>query len=565
MNFEAPVFFAALGILLPVALAFLFRRRRRVVRVPSTLLWRRVAVARVRNRRIRSLARVLAFLACVAGVWALVLAAARPTGAAAGQTLALVVDVSASMGGDEGETPFARAHAHITELLATRGLGDEVLLIAAGPRPTRLAGPTADGAVLARGLAHLEPGLGASDHAAAVALAAALLDGAPDARIELLHDGGWVEGGDVREPAAIGLVERIFGDERRVNVGITAFASRAPEDAVSDDDRAVLVAVANAGFAQREVRVALTAEGVPLAERRVEVPAKGEVDVTFRVRTPARSLRAAVAPADGGDDALRADDHAELALGRSVPPRVHLLMARESMDGEHDARGFFAEQALRAAGVVEIERGLTARPPAALGDQEIVVVVGDAPVVAADAPTLFLASAAGSLPVEVLGSLDADRGETRLRSVDASHALTRGVELDGVAIGAATAVGVPEGARALVELDGGTVVAAGGAGRSAWAYVGVDPSRSDIVLRVAYPVLVANALAVLGGASHVQSARTLPRAEILLRAPAEDATELAAAAPAPLRLPASPPVLLALFAAALLALEGAAWWKGYVR
>ena len=35
----------------------------------------------------------------------------------------------------------------------------------------------------------------------------------------------------------------------------------------------------------------------------------------------------------------------------------------------------------------------------------------------------------------------------------------------------------------------------GGAGRQRWVYLGIDPSGSDLVLRVAFPVLVANALA----------------------------------------------------------------------
>ena len=48
-------------------------------------------------------------------------------------------------------------------------------------------------------------------------------------------------------------------------------------------------------------------------------------------------------------------------------------------------------------------------------------------------------------------------------------------------------------------IDGGTVMIAGGAGRSAWVYHGAEPAKSDLVLRVAFPVVVANALHFVTG------------------------------------------------------------------
>ena len=165
--------------------------------------------------------------------------------------------------------------------------------------------------------------------------------------------------------------------------------------------------------------------------------------------------------------------------------------------------------------------------------------------------------------VTALYAEDAVNHQIALGPVEGRDAILRGVALDGVTIDRALAIDVPPSARALVDLDGGTVVAAGGAGQRAWVYLGIDPSRSDLALRVAFPVMVANALHVALGAGDVQTAQTVSRAEIALRPlplllapPAEPALS-------GIRLPASPALLLALFGAILLALEAFMFRKGW--
>jgi hypothetical protein len=47
----------------------------------------------------------------------------------------------------------------------------------------------------------------------------------------------------------------------------------------------------------------------------------------------------------------------------------------------------------------------------------------------------------------------------------------------------------------------------------------VDLEGSDLVLRVAFPVLVANILSELAGSSQIISAKTAPRSEVTLAVP----------------------------------------------
>lgn len=555
MSFTQPSLMLALALLVPVALAFLVRRNRRIVRVPSTLLYRLAGATTAQNRRFRRIKHLLALLACLGAVGALVLAAAGPHGDTRGETVVFVVDVSASMSAGGSGAPLARAKKHVARSIAGGGARDRYAIVAAGALPSRLAGPCSPGAELDVALDRLVAERGGADVDAAVELAASLVAGNPSARVVVLGDGGESPGAvAVRE---VPVSRRTFAPDVRDNLGIAAFATRPAPDA-RDDEREALIMVATSSDRARVARVTLHADGRELVERRLEVPARGEAEVRVRVLSSITRLSARVRPDDGGRDVLAADDEATLDGAARKAPRV-VLVARTGDEGA--AAAFFVEKALGSAGVKDIVRAapdLGGVEPAA-GD--IAVVLGDGPARRIDAPALYLATRGGSLPYADVKTIGGEA--TRLRSLEQRDALLRGVSLDGVTIEQAAAATGPAGARSLVDLDGGTVLLAGGAGRGAWVYLGIDPAKSDLVLRVAFPVLVANALHALGGAADVIVADTVARSEVTLR-PASSEILGTSEEPEPrLRLPLRPVLLLALLGAALLALEAWAWRKGW--
>ncbi len=573
MNVLSPWVLAGLALLIPVIVAFLMRRRRSVLRVPSVLLWQAAAVRRIRNRRIRYLTRLLALAACLLAVAALVLAAARPRADGPGETVAVVVDVSASMGDGSSDTPLARARRELSRMLWSRRAEDRYVIIAAGQRPRRLAGPTTEGAQLDEALERLAPETGAADLGSAIDLAAALVANRPEPRVVVLHDGGDLAADLPRElPEGVPLQARRFawGDDGAAtpdNLGIVTFAARRPSDLRTEDERELLLVVATSSSELRRAAVTVEAFGVPLGRQEFEVPAGGAAELRLRVETPARVLVARIEPLDGRDEYLTADDEARLVQGAVVPPRVVLVAATDALDSET----FFAEQALRAAGVNEIVRATPDEAHRVARTSDVVVALSRAPVSQPPAPVLYLGTEGGAgsiLPVRGQRELT-DEGEgpetpTRVRSVAANHALLRGVDLQGVTVERALAADVPEGARGLVELDGGPVVMTGGESASGWVYLGIDPQRSDLVLRVAFPVLIANSLALLGGATQVSVARTVPRSEVSLRAGPElgatEAPDLAWAL-----IPRTPSIWLALLGAVLLGTELFTWRKGWTR
>jgi hypothetical protein len=311
-------------------------------------------------------------------------------------------------------------------------------------------------------------------------------------------------------------------------------------------------------------------DGMEVARRVVDVPARGERETQVTVRaSQGAKLMARVEPADGAKDSLLLDDEATITEAAKKPPAAILV---GTFAGEEETTAFFVEKALAATGVREVVR----RAPDVASNQvrtgDVLVALSVGPSSKLDVPAIYLGTKKGALPYGE--PRDLDNGRAHLRSVEAHEPLLRGVALDGLAIERAAAIAPPAGSRALVDLDGGTVVVSSGAGHRAWIYFGVDPARSDVVLRVAFPVFIANAVSALSGASRVAVADTLPRSEIALvpDAPAvhmatpttpEATTSLVPEPDARWRLPIGPPILLAIVAAALLLAEAWMFKRGW--
>ena len=562
MSLDAPALLLALGLLLPLVLAFLFRRRRDALRVPSTLLWQAVSKRRSRNRSLAKLQRWLALLACLVAVGAWVIAAARPRVDGVGRRQLFVIDVSASMGGPGNRTGLARAKERVAAAIRSRSANDAIGLIAAGSTPRHLVGPTDEDAELLAALEGLEAEDAGADLDAAVLLARRLIEGELWGQIEVLSDQATLaargDSGETRwsvpsehPTPTLHRVDRAAVD----NVGISLLTTRAlPGPSLA---REALVEVLSSAPEARQVELRLSVDGVTLAARELRVEPGAATEARFSLRATAGLLRAEIAPTDGGDNALAQDDQASLELLSLVQLRVSIY-AGEASEGHR----FFVERALMASGAELLPAFECAKKtPKGVPDAEkaeIVVALDQAPSCDTGTPTLFLATHRGRLPTGSAVELISENGETALKSVENEHPLMQGVDVDELEIQRAWAIPTHGTSRSLLALDGGSVVTAGGAEQDRWVHVGIDPLGSDLVLRVAYPVLVANALSTLRSADGAQEAPTIPREEIVTRSqPESDPTP--AGAPS---FPVSWSLILAALGAALLSLEGWFWWRG---
>lgn len=456
MTFLAP---AALWLLalLPVVVALHYlRARRRRYEVPALFLWRRAQTAVAKRRRFSPtwlLAAQLAFvtLAAVALARPALLGGERPD-------RVIVVDASASMAAVAAEgTRLDTAREGARELLSGAG---RVALIRAGLDARLLAPLNAEQSDLLGALGELQAGDAAGDLLRAMELATALLPGA-EVHVFTDHD------------AALGAAQVHRVDTTVENVGISAF-----EIGVGQ----AFVAVVASGARPAQVDVALLQDGRQLASSTVLVPGGGTGTVTFPLADVSGVVEARITPPPG--DALALDD---VAYAGSRALEVVTNDAYEPL--------------LRALAAVPLTR------------------VGIAPDAAfrpsADLKVVVRASADGLPPGNYLlfPPRAAEPEYLLVSDWNRAHPLMRFVDLRDVVVGLDPARGAweEEGWQVLARAadltplvrvrddEGGTVV-----------QLAFHPAQSDVVLRPAFPALVANLMGTLETTVRVRLGEPLP-------------------------------------------------------
>ncbi|HKV44233.1 MAG TPA: hypothetical protein VJT32_06090, partial [bacterium] len=255
------------------------------------------------------------------------------------------------------------------------------------------------------------------------------------------------------------------------NVGITAFrAMRAPEGAEG------LVRIDNFSARPRRVPLEVTHDQAPIYRGVLEVPAGGARTAVFPI-TGSGVFHARIAT----HDKLPDDDVASTVLDPAPLPSV-LLVSRGNPYLE------------RLLGVLPVGRAAeTAAAPAAWGGYGVVILdrVDAGPVPPGD--YLLIDTVPPNLPASSTGEVRAPT----FAVWDETDPILRFVNLSGVRIARALAL-APQGGR----------VVAGGDVPLLWAYegggirailLGFALQDSDLPQHVAFPILIANALAWLGG------------------------------------------------------------------
>ncbi len=465
MSFAAPLFLWGLLALPLVVLLHFVRARRRRHQVSALFLWQRARQVAERRRRVSPtwlLVAQLLFVTLAA------LALARPViqrGAAPDRIL--VVDASASMAArDSDGVRIDKARAVAERLLAGAG---RVAVIRAGLDARVLVPLTADRGAVRRALQQLRVGDRSADLERAVAVGEAV---EPGAQVELITDQPPVGG------ATVGY-HNVAGDG--VNVGISAFdlgLQQAYVGVVSNSRRPV------------QVQVTLRRDGTEAASGSVLVPAGGTGSITFPLTDVRGLYQAAITPPAGveagapGGDALTLDDVA-FAGARQVTAVVQVGDAS-------------VLKALAAVPGVRVQvNASAAQIPADLR----VLTRADAQGLPAGSYLLF-APAASEPDYQVVREYD--RGSPLMRFVDLRDVV---VGLDPARTPWATSAGWQtlastsdlEPVLRYRDQDGVRVLQAA-----------FSPTQTDLVLRAAFPALVANYLREVRGDASVALGAALP-------------------------------------------------------
>jgi hypothetical protein len=475
---------------------YLLKPRRRRVLVAFAPLWLPGAGERRSERWARRLRRWLSLALQVVVFGLLLLAAAdpRPAGAdGAGRSVVVLVDRSASMSAtDEPGSRGAVARAQARALVLGLGAADRALVASFAADVTAETGFETDAGRLARAVDAIPPSEEPGDLPRALRFAAAVLRGQPHPTLVLVSDGrftddarasvtwdGAAAAGDA--PVLSGVDVRWARVGRRArNVALLAFgARRLPADPGTVE---AALTVRNFGDAPATVTVEIAASGTPRDRVRLTLAA-GETrrHLLPDVAAPGARLEARIVD---GDD-LSLDDRAYAV----VPGLERLRVLRV---GPPD---LYLDAALLGLGETVAVHGV--RPEAAEATRarwssyDVVIFDGVAP---APAPStghfLYLAPRGPGSPFP-------SRGVVRdpiFSDVRRGHPLLRQLELHDVNIAEAERLALgPDDVAVASSFGAPLVVARERPGLRAVA-LAFDARRSDLPMRAAFPLLVANSL-----------------------------------------------------------------------
>lgn len=508
----AVIFAAGAGV---ITLLYLLRMRRRQVIVPFAALWEQVTRESESRRLWRKLRRLISWLIqlLLLALVCLALGDPRPeVWLREPATTAIVIDTSASMAAaadDEGNTRLSLALERARAEIEALGPADRALIIAAGSEVSVPAPITGETGTLLRAIDEgIRVGPGEADFARALSLARNVLSGRATPRILILTDGALdVAGVDAirrcttrsQQEGEAACEVLTLGTEHEVgNVAITAFAARRYP---SDRDKVeVLVEVQNLGAQTAAFELRVTADGLPVGGKKLELAAGQRLrEVLPKLEAARERLVAELVPLEGDQDSAKAlgpaiDDKAYAVIPPLDPMEVVLVT---------DGTNLFLEAALLT---LDDYVRLTTLSPAegnasapAIESADVVFYDLGALPLPNPLPTTNLVifdphrHADSPVPVAKLRDLRAPR----LSEQKKDHVLLDGVVFKDVNMHRGTSFDTVPGDVALVSHLGEPIVVLREA-EHGLLLIGFDPRQSDLALRSAFPLLVANAVDYFG-------------------------------------------------------------------
>lgn len=478
---------AWLGLLAPLVLLYVLKRRREERRVGSTLLWA-LAVRDMRAERpwqklIPQVSLLLQALVLIFGALAL----ARPAGVGqvpSGARVAVIVDTSASMATrEDGGTRLDLARRAALGLARTLPPGGEMMLVAGSADPVVLVPSSHDLAALEHAIDGLRETGGAAAIDRAVALAAERLREAPaGSRIVVLTDGAM--DGTVHLESPVTVEVQTVGTAH-ANDAIIAVDVRPRPTEESPDRAEIFARVARYADDDHEIWVTASIEGRGIvASRRVRLDHERPASVVLNADLPSDvNASAAVvsvqlsstdpsAGAASGGDAFALDDLvvAPSPGARQLP--VFLVGAAPSS---------VRRVLLADTGVQLFATSLSglderrAQDPDAPDLDGVFVFVGGTPSEAPAGDSIVIAPTGDDVFGAAIG---AESRDARIVSWDEGDPVLRFVRFRDLHVAAFRPI-TGASARSLLAVAGGTAIASLTRPDADITLVSFDPDRSD--------------------------------------------------------------------------------------
>lgn len=495
MSLLFPLGIAALGALVPLVLLYLLRQKRIEERVSANFLWSRA----VEDLRASSLfQRFRAPLLFILQAAAVVLCALAAAGASLDLDVGSVprrkvvlLDRSASMRttDEDGRSRFDVAKELATEIVDGLSRSDEASIVAFDVRPEVLSAFTSDAERLRAVVAAAAPRDLPTKIGDALETAVSFCRASRgfDVEIVLLTDGG-VEDGLPPVPFPVRYVKV---GRSGANQGIAGISlTRTPGEPTQ-----ALVRVANGDTIEASRTVVLRRGDDVLDARQATAAPRDETGVLFALPEPAAGATDILQVSLEGRDANPGDDSVRVVLRPAVPRTGLVVRAAPSLhlDPERLSR---LRPGLAVIGVSMDE----ARAAIAAGSPRVDLVVWDgvAPSEPVDVPAQIFVDC---VPPGSGLTVAATMRDPLVIDWSRTHATTARCQFDDVFVLEAKKLAGAERSLALVESTGGPLVLLTPVPGREVVVVAFDPAKSNLPLKLAWPLFLANSVDALLAAS----------------------------------------------------------------
>ena len=469
---------------------YLLKLKRKRTVVPSVLLWTRALEEVEANAPFKKLRRSLLLLLQLLALSALVFALARPlviTRALASGSTVIIIDSTASMSArdENGGSRLDRAKQLAREMIEGLSGSDRAAIIESSSRVTVRSTLTSDRASLAGAIADVQETDAPGNLTDAVRLAEQIAKSERDASVVIIGDGGGSPiASDTESPLELsaritaaphaGVVRFVRVGRRSDNVGIIALNAR---QSPGNSRRELFASIVNFSDHDRTIGVELKIEGKLIDARTIDLGANERRALTFD-SFPGQDALAEL-KLDVEDD-LAADNVAYAFLPNTRKVRVGVISENP-----------FLIEVLAANSDISASK-VSAGASSAEFD---CLVIDGAGAIEGNRPVLVIN------PPDIAGLWRAtgQRERPEVNSVDRSHPVNSFLSYADLHVENITNRETASWLKPIVSDGNDPLIWAGDDGRRRIVMIGFDLRRSDLPLKVEFPILLANTMSWLAG------------------------------------------------------------------
>jgi len=469
---------------------YLLKLKRTRTVVPSVLLWTRALQEVEANAPFKKLRRSLLLVLQLLALAALVVALARPlviTRALASGSTVVIIDSTASMSArdENGGSRLDRAKQLAREMIEGLGGDDRAAVIESSARVTVRSPLTSDVAALTEAIAQVKETDAPGNLSDASRLAEQIAKSERDVSVVIISDGAGSPIAPQNDPppelaarssedSRAGAVRFVRVGRRSDNVGIIAMNSR---QIGGSSRREVFASIANFSDRDRTIGVEFKVEGKLIDARSLELGPNDRRGMVFE-SAPGQGALAELR-LDVQDD-LDADNVAYAFLSSTRKVRVGVI-----------SESPFLIEALAAntdISASKISAGSNGAEFDCLVSDGATGIEGNRPLLAINPP-----DAAG------LWRATGQRDHPEITSVERSHPVNSFLSYGDLHVENVTSRETAAWLKPIVSAGNDPLIRAGDDGQRRIVMIGFDLARSDLPLKVEFPILLANAMSWLAG------------------------------------------------------------------